>query len=366
MKKIIFPLILSIAFLSAYACPLYGVQINYPVNLQNAFMNIVQEARYYELDESSIKYFSLDSDEIAVQISEENIFISVVSGNENKDFDFQKIIYEELSWLNSKEATDFSETDVISISELECCGFIEHFDGEWGINYPDCTGTGMELVRKNTSFNWVAVLVSFVPALFFLALYAKGKKGLWIASLIGGIGFVVSYLVGELPRAASGSIFGRGLNIGYILSASIIAGVVEEGIRYLIFKKVKQVNPEKEHAVSLGLGWGIAEALLIYAGVVISNILIINYPITFLELLPGAFERNFAVIIHVAYSLIVMKAVANRKYLYIAMAGHAAVDFIAINLLLLTTNVIAIEGAIGIMSIAVLGFALAVNRKKKK
>ena len=123
--------------------------------------------------------------------------------------------------------------------------------------------------------------------------------------------------------------------------ASLLAGIFEEGTRYILIygikhvtKKIKTFEINWKHVLAFGLGWGFIEALLLYAVNIISAVYILGYNISFLDVLPGAVERNSAVIFHVAVTFIAYKAVISRiklKIVFVALAMglHFAFNFIA-------------------------------------
>jgi len=89
-----------------------------------------------------------------------------------------------------------------------------------------------------------------------------------------------------------------------------------------------------------------------------------NQAITLMNALPGAFERITATLLHVALSLIVVKGLKNRKYLYLGMLVHFLVNIVAVMLAsILLLNVWLVEGIILIMTICAVIIACKVNEK---
>lgn len=359
-----------LALQSVSACPSYGVEISTNASGENLFVGVIEEHRYYEFENGSIKYFSLDSRDIVVEVTNETVIISREkdSTTELTSFNWTKIIGEELLWLKNRSAVNLTDSDITSISSKGCCGYIAKSDDEWTLTAPNCAGEGLELVWKDISFNWLAVLLSFAPGLAFFVYYSRKNKNLWKSFFIGGLGWFISYIAGNIPKMAPISALGKGVieTTGYILYASIVTGVLEEGLRYLIVKKANNyIKPDKEHILSMGMGWGLMEAVVIYAGAVFTNIIMINYPVTLLELLPGAIERNSAVLLHLGYSYMILKSLKSKKYLFLAIAGHALVDFFAVVLLMPIGDAWIIEGIIFVISVAVLLFGRKIAKEKK-
>jgi hypothetical protein len=161
---------------------------------------------------------------------------------------------------------------------------------------------------------------------------------LWLFFAIGAIGWTVA-LFARLP------ILDVINNLGSITLiftiASLLAGIFEEGTRYILIhgikyatKRFKTFEINWKHVLAFGLGWGFIEALLLYAVNIISAVYVQEYNISFFDVLPGAVERNSAVIFHVAVTFIAYKAVISRiklKIVFVALAMtlHFAFNFIA-------------------------------------
>ncbi|MCP8314758.1 MAG: YhfC family intramembrane metalloprotease, partial [archaeon] len=113
--------------------------------------------------------------------------------------------------------------------------------------------------------------------------------------------------------------------------ASLLAGLFEEGIRYICIKKASFTREDHRHVLSFGLGWGFLEAVLMYALSVLV-VLVLMPELTFMEFLPGAIERNTAVLLHSAMSFLVLCALSMKRFLILAIGLHAIVDMIAVSI----------------------------------
>ncbi|MCL2323433.1 MAG: YhfC family intramembrane metalloprotease [Oscillospiraceae bacterium] len=143
----------------------------------------------------------------------------------------------------------------------------------------------------------------------------------------------------------------------YVLYGSLMAGIFEEVGRFIMMSLFMKKNHEYKDGFIFGLGHGFMEALLIL-GIVFLNNIILTLSINsgsfdqILSTIPdssknayisakdalintsssifllGGVERIFAITIHVAFSLVVLYAIRNKKiqYLFIAILGHALVD----------------------------------------
>ncbi|MDX1534554.1 MAG: hypothetical protein R3291_02930, partial [Thermoplasmata archaeon] len=85
--------------------------------------------------------------------------------------------------------------------------------------------------------------------------------------------------------------------------------------------------------------------------------------LTSLDLLPGALERNMAIVGHVAFTYIVLHAITRGKgLLLLAMGLHFALNAVAVSTVLLTGNIWLAELALAGMVVVILGLATWVSR----
>lgn len=122
----------------------------------------------------------------------------------------------------------------------------------------------------------------------------------------------------------------------YGLFLGLTAGLFEEGGRYLAFKYMLKKNNRWIDSVSYGFGHGGIEAMLLVGTSMFSTLvycILINKGAQVPELIykqctslspllayGGGFERIFAMIIHIALSIIVFYSVQKRKIIYLGVA----------------------------------------------
>ena len=174
----------------------------------------------------------------------------------------------------------------------------------------------------------------------------------------------------------------------FALYGGLAAGIFEETARLIGFKWLIRVKPDESPytGVSYGLGHGGIEAILLGGAASVYHLilaLMINgnaipagqealaRQLTGLQpyifLLPGV-ERAFAVVIQISLSMIVLKAVTDRKYRYyaLAIALHAAIDFPAV---LFQTGLIQspllLEGMVAVFAAAIAFLAYKLYRGKR-
>jgi uncharacterized membrane protein YhfC len=123
---------------------------------------------------------------------------------------------------------------------------------------------------------------------------------------------------------------------------ALLAGLFEEGIKFVFVKKYPSYIKTVKHALCFGLGWGICEALLLYVLTVLTYGFLYEWLITIITLPPesylyysftlGAFERNIAIVFHVSATILVALAVWHSRILFalLAILAHFLFDFIPI------------------------------------
>jgi uncharacterized membrane protein YhfC len=225
------------------------------------------------------------------------------------------------------------------------------------------------------------LLMLGLPLLLAVVLVRRYRAG-WSLFFIGAGTFLLAQIM-EIP-------FNRGVlsplveslqqgkdTLAPMLLFALSAGVFEEGWRYVVYRWGIRKDYTWERGMLFGAGHGGMEAILL-GGVTLYGLLqAIAYrdidltgvlPLEQLELaqgrlelfwslpwyaaLLGGLERMFALVIHMALSVIVLQGFVRRSSLWLALAigWHAFVDAIAL-LGSAYWSVYAIEGAIGVMAL---------------
>ena len=196
-----------------------------------------------------------------------------------------------------------------------------------------------------------------LPVLVFLVWKFKFCRGAKLfPAVVGAVTFVVFAQVLEgVPKAI---FFGGGTGVSqyvlthawaYTLIGCLLAGVFEEVGRYLAFRFLLKRYTNRRDAVTYGIGHGGIEAILVLGLTAINNIAIaqlvnsgsietITNGLTDVQLDQvqaqiaavasfGA-ERAIAMTLHISLSVVVFRAVRQRKagYLGLAVALHALFD----------------------------------------
>ena len=191
------------------------------------------------------------------------------------------------------------------------------------------------------------ISIAVGPFLIYAIKKMKSDTKLWTVFLFGWGGWMLAFFMRiflvQIPGAVlSGQISSNTMiAFAYILYASGLAGFFEEGIRY-IFLSTREEFTKKLKPLYFGLGWGLGEVFIIY----VPSIMFLHLsPVIpgFPDIMAGAFERNFAILAHIAFTFIIAKQVTsnakNKKYLVYAILAHTLLNVIAVSSLLFTGNV---------------------------
>lgn len=219
-----------------------------------------------------------------------------------------------------------------------------------------------------TLYAFLLSIIALGPILGLFICKTGSKTELWIVFILGGMIWLLALIV-RTPLLLLQSVFQ--LELVYYAYAAILAGLFEEIFRYFFMKKWERFRKSKIHIFSMGLGWGFLEALLIYVLSIMLIAILTDLGASIPELpsyassfeffvsgLAGAFERWVATLLHVSLTFMVFQALKRKIYLYLAIAIHAIVDFMALTIYRITQNIVLTELAITISALIVAFYAL--------
>lgn len=216
------------------------------------------------------------------------------------------------------------------------------------------------------TFALVVVIEIAIPLTLGYCLIRKfGLK--WRVFLYGALFFIVSQVIhvpllmvleppySEWVRSA---IPEPGMALAlYALFLGLIAGLLEEGIRYGVFSRLfpmKKLALSRENGLLFGLGWGGIKSIIVALLVLQTLILYVVYitagpeallvdpaqagavemlgSITPLDIIPGLLERILAITLHIAFTFLVLLSVIRSRpiFLVAAIAWHTVMDFLAV------------------------------------
>ncbi|MGX7108655.1 YhfC family glutamic-type intramembrane protease [Facklamia miroungae] len=206
-----------------------------------------------------------------------------------------------------------------------------------------------------------------------LLIYAFLKKR-YVPFFLGVSAFVISQILIRIPllqyferHSISYSMFSALEPVLFAMIIGMSAGIFEEGARYLIIRFFMKQR-DWLSGFLFGAGHGGIEAVLLN-GIVALKIFfspkINTYNVSFFI---GGIERFFAMLLHIGLSIIILKAVEQKKNIYVLIAifTHGFVDMlIGILPLFLSPNVaiISLETSLAIVALAVFGYSLNLKNK---
>ena len=209
---------------------------------------------------------------------------------------------------------------------------------------------------------------------------------IWIKNYNGTITSILMGIVGFIGSVAIETLFltlvTQGIektSIIVIIIGLISPGLFEETGRYICLNYLLKKDKLKNISVSYGIGHGGIESILLGI-MLLSNLFVkdiyiekglLKESITFLTCLMSACERLFAVIFHISLSVIVYKAVKEKKlYYYIfSIFLHDFLDLFAfLKAKDIITSIYIVELIIGIFTLGITSYSYRLynNLEEKK
>lgn len=204
------------------------------------------------------------------------------------------------------------------------------------------------------------IAVAIGPSLLLLTYLAKLRRYYWVDAAIGGGGWLLAYLI-RLPLVALAS--GVSDVWARIFILALMAGVFEESIRYVLMRARLKERLHPHSAAVFGLGWGLVEAFIIYCA---------NIPIALAvasvgweNFLPGAVERDIAILFHVTAAYLIAVSIVRRNYAYLCLAIilHTIVNVVGVAFLIALKNPWLTEGILALVVSAVAAATLPASKR---
>lgn len=199
------------------------------------------------------------------------------------------------------------------------------------------------------------MIIAVVPGFTALILVSGRNIRNWLNALIGGAGWFIALLL----RAPLLVYLDRLPDINMkMLFAALAAGVYEEVFRVLIVRSRVKSSLDINAVAAIGLGWGLVEALIIYVLQVPISASLYGY--NWIVFLPGAIERNAAILFHVSLSFIAALAMRYGllKILCINISLHMCFNTIAVYTLLITRDPWLTEAIIALIALTTMTIIL--------
>jgi len=192
----------------------------------------------------------------------------------------------------------------------------------------------------------VLVAVALGPGLLVLTYLARLRGYYWVDAAVGGGGWLLAYLI-RLPLIA---LTARVSDVWVrVCVLALMAGVFEESIRYVLIRARLSERLHPRSATVFGLGWGLAEAFIIYCANLPVALAIAN--VGWEYFLPGAVERDIAIIFHVTAACLIAVGIAKRNYAYLCLAIilHTMVNVVGAASLIVLRNPWLTEGILALV-----------------
>jgi uncharacterized membrane protein YhfC len=200
--------------------------------------------------------------------------------------------------------------------------------------------------------------------------FSVRKKGYLKSVLLGALTFFVFQVLTRipvlqlvLPNMLWYSIFSATQPVLYALFLGSTAALFEEGGRWLVMHLFMKNKHRLTDGIAFGIGHGGTEAVLL-VGINLLVLLIMNgasagaLP-TFL----AGLERIFTLVIHIAFSIMVLKSVVLKKpvWLLTAFILHTVIDTAAV--LMHGMSAFIVEGTVFVFALLLLGYTILEYKK---
>ena len=219
----------------------------------------------------------------------------------------------------------------------------------------------MEII--SSIFTVTAALLLPVGAGIWLSLK---KKGYLKPLLFGVLTFVVFQVLTRipvlqlvLPRMPWFSVMQAGYPLLSALFFGGTAALFEEGGRYLVMALFLRNRQRVSDGIAFGIGHGGIEAVLL-AGISALLILLGAGASDVGLMFAGGVERLSTMVLHVAWSVMVLKSLRERRigYLFLAFALHTLIDAAAVLGQYYGVSILILEIVVGIFALMMLGYTL--------
>lgn len=236
-----------------------------------------------------------------------------------------------------------------------------------------------------------AQLAVIVAGVVGLAIALKRRlPGRWVWWGAGALAFVASQVL-RIPLLAAVSVGAAGATTLIMAVQLLTSGLFEETARYVVMRWLAKDVRSWPSAVMFGAGHGGIEAIILFGfGLVNVAVLLLGgdaliaqaqaaspqqaealrAQIQALQGTPvwayglGVYERVLAIAVHIAFSIMVMRAVRGdgAKWLLVAIASHIAINAVAV----FTAQTAGPIAAEAVMTVIALGCFLFVRRQRQR
>ncbi|PKM71925.1 MAG: hypothetical protein CVU91_11410 [Firmicutes bacterium HGW-Firmicutes-16] len=215
------------------------------------------------------------------------------------------------------------------------------------------------------------IICSFLLPIALTVIFCVRRKGIWKPILFGALTFVVfqvliriPLLQAVLPYQSWYITFANTQPILYGLFLGGTAALFEEGGRYLVMSLFLKKHRSTSDGIAFGVGHGGIEAILLVGISAIMALFTNPFPTTSSLMFASGFERLCTLVLHIGWSVMVMKSVREKNlwWLLVAFVTHMLIDFVAVTYL----SVIGVWPLEGVVFVCAALMAWFVVREYKK
>lgn len=183
----------------------------------------------------------------------------------------------------------------------------------------------------------ITLFLTVVLPVLAAVVLARRDRGCLSPFLLGAATFGVAQYLLRMPllrlllqESLGFLLFSRTQPVWYALFLALTAALFEEGGRYLVMRCIMKRRGFLD-GVAFGVGHGGMESILLI-GLPALSLLASPQEISGAMVLLSGAERVFTMVIHVAFSVMVLRAARRRRIggLLLAFALHTALNFIAL------------------------------------
>lgn len=150
------------------------------------------------------------------------------------------------------------------------------------------------------------------------------------------------------------------------LLLGVTASLFEEGGRYIVMKYLMKSRQHVSDGIAFGIGHGGLEAILLAGINALFTLVFASMSLSAELMFAGGIERLAAMVCHVAWSVMVLKSIREKKirWLLYALGLHALIDTAVVWASYMGLSIVVIETVLGIFALFMLGYVLYENKTK--
>ncbi len=217
------------------------------------------------------------------------------------------------------------------------------------------------------------IICSIILPITITVIFCVRKKEAWKPILFGALTFTFFQVIlrftllnSILPNEEWYIIMSSAQPVLYALFLGGTAALFEEGGRFIVMSLFLKKQRSTLDGIAFGVGHGGIEAIFIVGINAVAMLLMSVFPADTGSMFAGGVERVSTIVIQIGFSVLVMKTVREKNYLWLILAFviHALIDFGAV-MSAGVLNVWTIEAAIFFAALVTAWFVYKEYKKTK-